>query len=301
MSTPARSIEPWPSGACNRTMDRDDLERPAARRVAAELNALIADLRSRELQVSSWYGSFGLPRDPQSMERINRGYGYRPLPGAVDDRLFPWFLYWEIAWLTIHNDYRPGQRLLDLGGCSSLFSFYMASKGLDVVSLDLNEDLVANADEVAAATGWRLRNIQMDIRELELSERFDHVSSVCVFEHLPVSTRIEMSSRVRELLVPGGSFGLTFDYLNPSRLARINSPEDIEEQFVRPSSLTIRGNRRFIDNGRRYLLHPAHHSLAAQTGWRDQSVALGQFDAGEADQVSGTNEYTFGALFLERP
>src|SRR5204863_372039 len=75
-------------------------------------------------------------------ELANRGLDYEPLAGAADDARFPWFLYWEIAWLVLHNDYRPGQRLLDLGGCSSLFSCYMASKGLDVVAVDLKEELV---------------------------------------------------------------------------------------------------------------------------------------------------------------
>lgn len=56
---------------------------------------------------------------------------------------------------------------------------------------------------------------------------------------------------------------MTFDYLNPSRLAAI------EAQFVRPSGLRVRGNARFADNGKRYLLHPAHHPLAADTDWRE--------------------------------
>jgi hypothetical protein len=281
-------------------MDRDDLVAPGARAVARELDELVADLQRRGLPISSWYGSFELPHEPDSLERINRGYGYEPLEGSVDDRLFPWFLYWEIAWLTMNNDFAPGQRLLDLGGCSSLFSFYMASKGLDVLALDLADDLVVNGDEVAAAMGWRLRNLRMDIRQVDLSERFDHVTSVCVFEHLPVSGRIEMSSGVRDLLRDGGTFSMTFDYRNPSWLARIDSPADVEEQFVRPSGLRVRGNRRLHDNGKRYLLHPAHHPVAATTGWRELCVEQGQFDPAEAERVSDVNEYTFGALFLSR-
>jgi methyltransferase family protein len=281
-------------------MDRADLEAPPARMVARELNELVEDLRSRDLRVSSWYGAFDLPGDPDSMERVNRGYGYEPLEGAAADHLFPWFLYWEIAWLTINNDFAPGQRLLDLGGCSSLFSLYMASKGLDVVALDLNDELVANGNKVAAATGWALRNVRMDIRDLDLPERFDHITSVCVFEHLPVSGRIRTNTQVRDLLLDGGSFSITFDYLNPSRRAEIDSPADVEEQFVRPSGLRVRGNEEFVDNGERYLLHPAHHPVAAKTDWRERSIEQGQFERVAAEQVSDSNEYTFGALFLER-
>jgi hypothetical protein len=286
--------------ALNKTMDRADLELPEARAVAGELNELIGGLGARDLRISSWYGRFELADDPHSIERVNRGYGYQPLPGAIDDRRFPWFLYWEIAWLTLNNDFRPGERLLDLGGCSSLFSFYMASRGLDVVALDLNQGLVANGNAVAEATDWSLRNLHMDIRHLDLHERFDHVTSVCVFEHLPVSGRIRANGQLRELLRDGGSFSMTFDYLNPSRRAAIDSPQDVEDQFVRPSGLDVRGNRTFQDSGSRYLLHPAHHPVAAETDWRARCVAEGQFDAAAAECLSETNEYTFGALFLER-
>jgi hypothetical protein len=283
----------------NKTMDRDDLESPQARAVVAELDALINELWERGLGVSSWYGALELPDDPKSMQRINRGYGYRPLEGAADDNLFPWFLYWEIAWLTINNDYRPGQRLLDLGGCSSLFTCYVAAKGLEVTAIDLKQELVENGEALAAATGWRMRNLRMDMRELDLSERFDHVTSVCVFEHLPVSGRIEANARVLDVLEPAGTFSITFDYLNPSRLARINSPADVEEQFVRPTGLRVRGNPVFHDNGRRYLLHPAHHPGASEE-WRRRAVEAGQFSAEEASRISDDNEYTFGSLFMQR-
>jgi Methyltransferase domain len=287
----------------NRTMDRADLEEPRAGQVCAVLNALVVELGERGLRASSWYGGLEMPADMAGWERTNRGLHYEPLPDAADDDRYPWFLYWEIAWLVINNRFLPGQRLLDLGGSSSLFSCYMASIGLDVVTLDLDQRLVANGDQLAAATGWNLRNLRMDMRELrpsELGGRFDHITSVCVFEHLPVSGRIESSRRISELLVDGGSFSITFDYLNPSRLARIGSPADVEEQFVAPTGLRVRGNREFHDNGRRYLLHPFHHPRARSEGWQRLSIELGQFQPERAGEVRTGNEYTFGALFQER-
>jgi Methyltransferase domain len=255
-------------------MDRADLERPECRAVCAELDALIADLDRRGLRVSNWYGALEMPLEAAAYERANRGPRYEPLSGAVDDERFPWFLYWEIAWLVTNNGFEPGQRLLDLGGSSSLFSCYMASRGLDVVTVDLSEELVANGDELAAATGWKLRNLRMDMGELDpdaLGRGFDHVTSVCVFEHIPISARIDVGRRIRDLLVDSGAFSITFDYLNPSPRARISSPDDVEEQFVAPSGLQVRGNRVLHDNGLRYLWHPEHE-----------------------------REYTFGALFQTR-
>jgi 2-polyprenyl-3-methyl-5-hydroxy-6-metoxy-1,4-benzoquinol methylase len=280
----------------NKTMDRGDLDLPEARPIVTALDDLIRELAGRGLRVSSWYGSFELPEDMREWERLNRGEGYEPLPGAADDASFPWFLYWEIAWLELGAGFAPGQRVLDLGGSSSLFSYYLASRGIEVVTIDLAEELVANANEVAAAAGWPLQNLVMDIGELHVDGPFDHVTSVCVFEHVPVSTRVEMSSRVRELLRPGGTFAITFDYGNPSRLARISTASDVREQFVEPSGLSVRGNEEFHDNGLRYLLHPFLHPATSEKR-RARALERGMFLPGD-EELPG--EYTFGALFLER-
>jgi hypothetical protein len=284
----------------NKTMDRGDLDDPGAREVCSELNRLVHDLGERGLRASNWYGALEWTGGERAWEQVNRGPGYEPLPGAADDSSFPWFLYWEIAWLARHVDFRPGERVLDLGGSSSLFSFWLASRGLEVMTVDLQEGLVAHADEVAAVMGWSLRNRRMDIREIDLSERFDHVTSVCVFEHIPISDRVDITAHIRELLVEGGSLSLTFDYGNPSRRARIGSPADVEEQFVAPSGLRVRGNPTFEDNGLRYLQHPFHHPRAREEGWQDLAVEQGQFGPEQVGETSRGKEYTFGALFLER-
>ena len=152
--------------------------------------------------------------------------------------------------------------------------------------------------------GWNMRNLGMDMRELDaaaLGGRFDHVTSVCVFEHLPLAGRIEVSRRIPELLVPGGTFSITFDYLNPSRLARIGSPGDVQSQFVLPGAMRVRENQRFHDNGLRYLMHPFHHPDAAEEEWQRLAIEDEQFAPEQAGEVASENEYTFGALFQERP
>jgi hypothetical protein len=282
----------------NKTMDRADLELPEARRVVSELDALIRRLRSEGLPVSSWYGKLDIAGD--RFQLANRGFDYEPLPGAAEDLSWPWFLYWEIAWLVINNAYEPGDRLLDLGGGASLFSYYMASKGLEVMTMDVQRELVEAANEVSRRTGWQLVNHLTDMRELSFDRPFDHATSVCVFEHIPVSGRIEVSARVRDVLREGGTFSITFDYCNPSRRARICSPRSVEEQFIEPSGLRVRGNREFHDNGKRYLAHPFFRAGAWRRGWKPLLLLRREFGFREAFETRRENDYTFGALFMQR-
>lgn len=190
--------------------------------------------------------------------------------------------------------------MLDLGGSSSLFSYLLASRGLSVVAVDLDPALVENGNDVASRLGWSLENIVMDIRRLDLAGEFDHVTSVCVYEHVPVADRIGMTGQVRRLLRDGGTFAVTFDFLNPSRRARFSSAEDLEAQVVEPSGLTVRGNRAFHDNGERYLLHPFFHPRAFVRGWKLTGLRRGHFGPADLLRVKRSNDYTFGALFLEK-
>jgi hypothetical protein len=140
----------------------------------------------------------------------------------------------------------------------------------------------------------------MDMRKITLVGAFDHITSVCVFEHIPLSGRIEVTSGIRELLRDGGTFSITFDYKNAWRDARLSTPEDIEEQFVRPSGLRVRGNRRFEDNGKHYLLGPFFHPRAWRYGWKPRLLLRRKYGFRDLFKVKRANDYTFGALLMER-
>ena len=282
----------------NKTMDRADLAAPEARTIVRELDALVLELKDRGLRTSSWYGCFDLSGD--RYERINRGYGYRPLRGTADDTLFPWFLYWQIVWVVLHGDFTREQKILDLGGSSSLFSYYLAAKGYDVTTVDLQEELVTNAELVARRMGWNLKNHLMDIRSLCFSRRFDHITSICVFEHIPIWERIEVNRTIGLLLNEHGRFSITFDFRNPSRFSRIDSPEDVRTQFVASSGMRVRGNEVFFDGGKNYLLDPFFCSSPVCLLYKLRSVFRGHHRLRELFRTKRANDYTFGALFLEK-
>jgi protein-L-isoaspartate O-methyltransferase len=284
----------------NKTMELSDLKSDRSREIIVELGDLIQNLRNKGLSISSWYGCFDLTGETTSFEVINRGYNYKSIEGVIDDRNFPWFLYWEIVWVTMNAEFTKAQKVLDLGGSSSLFSYYLASKGLDVTTVDLQKDLVENANRVAQQMGWTMTNHVMNMRNMSFSSQFDHITSICVYEHIPMYERININRTIADLLVPGGRFSITFDYKNPSRFARIETPLDVYAQFVEPSGLILRGNQAFVDTGQCYLLHPFYHP---RTSWKSklEEIRYGHFRPWDILKSKKDNDYTFGALFQEKP
>jgi len=283
----------------NKTLDFDDLQTEEAKKIIGELDELVALIKERDLKISSWYGKFNLRSSHRSPERINRGYGYEGLGVSTDDKNFPWFLYWEIIWLASKNEFVSGQKVLDLGGSSSLFSYYLASKGLEVTAVDLDEDLVRNGNIVAEKMNWDLKNYVMDLRDLDFSSTYDHITSVCVFEHIPMYERIKINKKIKSLLVKGGKFSITFDYRNPCRSAGISSPSDVYTQFIEPSGLQVRGNKQFMDNGKNYLLQPFYYNKRLWL-YKLYRIYKRDFNIRELFDTKYQNDYTFGALFMER-
>lgn len=281
----------------NKTMDRGDLATPEAKTIISELNHLILLLRQKNLKISSWYGVFDI--NNSIFEKINRGYNYEPLTDADDDKNFPWFLYWEIVWLVLNNDFKAGHKLLDIGGSSSLMSYYLAWKGLDVVTIDIQNHLVENANEVAQVMNWSLRNYTMDARDIKLNESFDHIISVCVYEHIPINDRIQINEELKKLLADNGTFSITIDYRNPSKLARISSPKSIKDQFVLPSGLKMVQNAEFHDNQKNYLLHPFYHK-SMNIKIKRRCIRNGEFSFWQLPFIKKRNDYTFAALFLKK-
>jgi SAM-dependent methyltransferase len=226
---------------------------------------------------------------------------YEPWPGWDDDDDVPWFLLWEICWLVTHTPIAEGQRVLDLGGASSLLSCYLADRGCDVTAIDLDPDLVAHASHLAEVMDWRMQAIQADMADLDLPpETFDHIFSVCVLEHLPWRRRARAAGLWARLLKPEGSVGLTFDYRCPHADTRLDAPDDLSAQLIAPSGLRVRGNREFVDNGLRYLESPYYfwfgrmaRTASMVSGWVHGHIRTTRLGLGR-------RHYTFGALFLAK-
>jgi ubiquinone/menaquinone biosynthesis C-methylase UbiE len=264
----------------NRTMDRDDFNKPEFKIIFKELNNLIKHLYRKGLYMTSWYGT--LPSNPKKQHffpylkdnqeiiaQNNRGYDYKPLKYAVDDARIPWYLYWEIAQVITNGPELHGNsRVLDNGGTSSLFSCYLASLGVEVHSIDINSGLVANANRIAKEMNWKLYSNTMDMAKLDFHDNFfDHSYSICVFEHLSYELKQSALKEISRCTKKDAILSITFDYRNPAPSIafigydntsqnKLSTMDDISRNFLGTNFFELYGNKIFYDNNKSYLVHP---------------------------------------------
>jgi SAM-dependent methyltransferase len=171
--------------------------------------------------------------------------------------------------------------VLDVGGAMTLPLFYLGDLGDHVVSLDIDEDLVAETNRTAARAKQKVDARTTNLVEEDPSpadlgapaEGFDRVYCFCVIEHIVPPGQHRVAERMAKLLKPGGQLALTFDYGENAR-SESPMPDLASVHALRDAiGLPLLGNEEFFDDGRRYPLSRRHPE----------------------------KPFTFGALFFEKP
>ena len=229
-----------PEGAINKNNAwiEEDLSSPEIKKVADEIEALKNMLRSKGLCYTSASGTF--------IQRL-----YTPL--SERNKL------WENAWVIRHSGVRAGHRVLDIGGASTAFVFYLANLGCPVKVIDNDWSccgIVYNTNYVAKKMGWDIEALDRDIaKPIPFpDESFDRVFSICTVEHLPSSVRRAMMREAARVLKPGGIMSITFDYdknrktLISDKGLRFGYKQKLFEEIIDPSGLSIYGNDEFVDS-----------------------------------------------------
>lgn len=166
-------------------------------------------------------------------------------------------------------------RVLDFGGGATLPVYYLASRGAEVLSLDIDRVLADATNAVARARGWRLQGSTFDLVQAPPPDawgQFDAVLSFSVLEHLPKQIQPLVMARLAALLRPGGILALTFDYGNAAPKSEALRDAAEVERLVEASGLALLDGRPFRDTGERFVLDKRHPDL----------------------------QFTFGSLFLQR-
>ncbi len=215
----------------------EDLNRLEIKTVVDQMLALKQELSRRGLRFTNTAGNFLL-----------REYHAETRRGKL----------WENAWVAHHAGLQSGQRVADIGGASTFFSFYLASLGCDVTVIDndwANCGTLFNANYVARKMGWKLRALDRDVdKPLPFSDNsLDRVFSICVLEHLPPLLRQKLMKEIGRVLKPGGIAGFTTDYdaarpvLVTDKGLRFAYREKLERDVIDPSGLMLYGESCWAD------------------------------------------------------
>lgn len=223
-----------PRGDINRcavTME-EDLNRPEILTVSQKLAALKKKMDERNLKYCSAAGTFVKNTYTSFNERKK---------------------LWEDTWILAHANVQSRMKVLDIGGASTPFSFYLADMGCSVRVVDNdwgNCGTVYNGNYVAKKMNWDLQTLDWDIgRGLPFEDdSFDRVFCVCVIEHLPSAVRQLLMKEIRRVLKYGGIAGLTTDYdherkvITTDKGLRFGFKDKFNRDVLAPSGLSLMGN-----------------------------------------------------------
>ncbi len=98
-------------------------------------------------------------------------------------------------------------KVIDIGCGEGFYSIYLASKGFDVLGIDISENAIKYAKENAKKKGVNVRFITMDLYNLsELKEKFDFVLEWAILHSVPFEKREKYVESVSHLLNKEGKY-----------------------------------------------------------------------------------------------
>ena len=117
----------------------------------------------------------------------------------------------EIDFLVDALGLEPGQRVLDVGCGPGRHALELARRGMAVLGVDASEDFVTLARDAAAAEGLDAVFEVLDVRTLDLHERFHAVICLCQggFGLLGGRDDIGVFGRIVRAAMPGGRIAVS--------------------------------------------------------------------------------------------
>jgi len=217
---------------------KEDLALPNVAGVVSEIEALEKLLDIDKLRYSNFAGNFS-PADYRADSQERK--------------------MWEMTWLILNSGVTVGSSVLDVGGASTPFSFYLANKGNKVRVIDNDwgdNGLVYNANYIARKMNWNLAAVNRDAASRLPYEdgSFDFVFSLCVLEHLDPHARRSVIREIARVMRSGATAAMTFDYdaarddESQDKGLRFSDINTINRDIIMPSGLRPYGNSKVYDD-----------------------------------------------------
>lgn len=169
--------------------------------------------------------------------------------------------------LAVNNLMLTGNEfILDIGSRYSLLPYFIANLGCKIVSIDINSEIVSNANRnMSAQFKTNITYKCMDAADMDFpDEHFDRIYSIGVFEHIPDDFDIKAAAETGRVLKKGGIAVITIESTpDPSKnfWFRCYDDKDLINRIAVPSGLEIVDLGFFADS--QYL--PMRH--ITEKGW----------------------------------
>ena len=123
-----------------------------------------------------------------------------------------WLKLWEISSVLLYGNFSRNQLVLDAGGTGTVFSFFLATEGCVVETMDINKQKVVDADKLASHLNIPIKNSCGNMRQIPAGNGYyDKITSICVLEHMSSSDRRDFYEECYRVIKPGGLACFTFE------------------------------------------------------------------------------------------
>lgn len=215
----------------------DDLNLPQIKEITQGIEQIKKDLTAKGLKYTATAASF--------IPRMYTDYSEKKNS-------------WENAWCFLHSGTKPGERILDIGGASTAFNFYLAGLGCSVAIIDNdwnNCGINYNTNYVGKKMGWNIKAYDLEGgKQLPFPDNhFDRVFSICVIEHLTSSARRGLMKELGRVIKPGGIASFSTDYDHGREVLifdkglRFAYRQKFEDDVIKPSGMSLHGNTDLLD------------------------------------------------------
>ena len=168
-----------------------------------------------------------------------------------------WNKLWEYSRGLAYVPWQKDWKVLDFGGGATLPVYYLASKGAEVWSFDIDKKLTAEAEALAKKRNWLLHATSQNLTQepwIGAENSLDWVVSFCVLEHLPRPYQLRVAKLLASYLKAGGYMTLTFDYgLDAPVEGAYRTPQEVDE-LVQTVGLEFIDGQGFSDTGELFVL-----------------------------------------------
>jgi len=134
-------------------------------------------------------------------------------------------------------DARPGQHILEIGCGWGGFAEHAARRGFRVTGITLSREQLAHAQERIAAAGLADR-VELRLQDYrDLTETFDHVVSIEMFEAVGEQYWPDYFQTVRRVLAPGGRASLQVITIDEGAFEQYRRGIDFIQKYVFPGGM----------------------------------------------------------------